>query len=172
MFIILSHSQPTLKTREILTPYELEQVPTVFAPPAQHPACPDLTLSFQRSAGASPQVEPSEPPGASPSLDHRLPHNSNVPRQGFSGYAWEAQTFQKLQLGTFGHLWTHLVILGTVGQFLHFLVMLDSFVQSQAVLDSVWLFCVLQVVAFGLLLRVRPIRRTCRCCGKVGATEV
>ena len=31
---ILSHSQPTLKTREILTPYELEQVPTVFAPPA------------------------------------------------------------------------------------------------------------------------------------------
>ena len=127
MFIILSHSQPTLKTREILTPYELEQVPTVFAPPAQHPACPDLTLSFQRSAGASPHEEPSEPPGASPSLDHRLPHNSNVPRQGFSGYAWEAQTFQKLQLGTFGHLWTHLVILGTVGQFLHFLVMFGKF---------------------------------------------
>ena len=122
---ILSHSQPTLKTREILTPLELEQVPTGFCPTG-HPACPDLTLSFQRSAGASPHEEPSEPPGASPSLDHRLPHNSNVPRQGFSGYAWEAQTLQKPSIGyfwtmdTFGHFrhcWAVFEIFGNVGQF-------------------------------------------------------
>ena len=100
--------------------------PRVFAPPAQHPACPDLTLSFQRSAGASLHEEPSEPAGASPSLDHRLPHNSNVPRQGFSGYAWEAQTLQKLRFGVFGpffdtfgqlrNCWAVSTLCGIVGQ--------------------------------------------------------
>ena len=64
----------------------------------------------------------------------------------------------------FWHIWSVKELLGS------FYIM--WYCWTDEVFDSVWLFCVLQAFAFGLLLRVRPILRTCRCFGEVGATEV